>query len=142
MATRVKLKDLVDALDIQGTDLTTYFDRITGDIIEIPNDTGLIREEAAESMQSVMEDESGRYARLPDSFELNEWAIMRDFCLPLPPQVGEEFLTAIHGRGAFRAFRNALFRHDLEDKWYDFKRARFAEIAREWCEDNDIAVEE
>ena len=47
-------------------------------------------------------------------------------------------LLQIHGRGAFRRFKDELDRSGLLDRWYEFKRNALREQAIEWCTENDI----
>jgi hypothetical protein len=55
--------------------------------------------------------ESGDFAALPDKFEIHEWAMMECFASSqASARKRDELLDAIHGRGAFRSFRNAIRR--------------------------------
>jgi hypothetical protein len=47
-------------------------------------------------------------------------------------------LNAIHGEGAFRAFRSAIRRLGLEQSWYQFRDEALAEIARSWLEEHKL----
>lgn len=49
---------------------------------------------------------------------------------------------AIDGRGAFRRFKNQLYRFGLEKEWYQFRDKYFEQIAREWCLENDVPLVE
>ncbi len=46
---------------------------------------------------------------------------------------------AIHGRGAFRRFKDLVARHpDVEEQWYAYKDARAKERLLRWLDENDI----
>ena len=45
---------------------------------------------------------------------------------------------ALHGRGAFRMFKDTVHRLGLQDAWYAFRDRALREIAIDWCEANGI----
>jgi hypothetical protein len=68
---------------------------------------------------------------------------MRQFCETVTDdRVRALLLQAIHGRGAFRRFKDDLDRRGLLQRWFDFKRNALRELAIEWCEGNDIPFED
>lgn len=48
-------------------------------------------------------------------------------------------VAAIHGKGAFRYFKDTLRRHEIESAWFDFRAAALRQIAIEWYEENEVA---
>lgn len=81
-----------------------------------------------------------RYARLPGEREVNSWEIMREFCEQVEPaKRRDRLLAAIHGRGAFRYFKDLATEFGIIDEWYAFRDEALREIARDWCEENGIA---
>jgi hypothetical protein len=149
METRVKLDDVINGLDLQDDYVTAYLDRNTGAVV--PIDENMVpfsgRDEPdeladweRELIEIPREYESGskRYVKLPSKWDIHEWEIMRRFCDTVEDErVRELLLRAIHGRGAFRRFRNELDR-DLLDRWFDFKRSALREQAIAWCIANEI----
>jgi hypothetical protein len=76
---------------------------------------------------------------LPSKFDIHEWSIMNEFvCSVRDVVVREDLLRAIHGRGAFRAFKDLAIRHGLETDWYRFKADAITEIVTRWLEANSI----
>lgn len=76
-----------------------------------------------------------RFFRLPSRFDIHEYSIMERFIWSLPEgRVQDTLENAIRGRGAFRRFKDAVYRFGIEEKWYDFQEAKYREIAIEWCE--------
>ena len=49
---------------------------------------------------------------------------------------------AFHGSGPFRRFKDGLCRYDLEQEWYDFRDEAYKQIARDWCNANNIRYKE
>ncbi len=81
-----------------------------------------------------------RFERLPSQFDIHEWEIMREFTDTVKSgKIREDLRDKIHGRGAFRAFKDALRRHKIEKDWYAFRDEALRKIAIEWCE--EIGVE-
>jgi len=75
----------------------------------------------------------------PSQRDLNEYSIMEDFIDTVSdPRKNELLSVSIEGRGAFRRFKDTLYRVDLVDEWYSYKHDAFVELAREWCERNGI----
>jgi hypothetical protein len=87
--------------------------------------------------------ENKDWIKLPSQFDVHEWQIMKRFCYTIKDEtLREELLNAIHGRGAFRMFKNVIYRHRIEEDWFTFKNEAFKEIAIQWCEENEIEYEE
>lgn len=148
---KVKLSEIVDAMDMQTDESSHYLNPETGEITYITdeeisyaeNDRPL--EEIPEWQRPVVEaakeifDDSEKHIQLPDKFEIHEYRIMEDFCLSISEErVRNEMYFSIKGRGAFRMFKQNIRRFDLEKDWYRFREAEFYRIARDWCEYNEI----
>jgi hypothetical protein len=81
-----------------------------------------------------------RFERLPDKFDIHEWEMIREFTDTVKSsKIREDLRDKIHGRGAFRAFKDALRRHRIEQDWFTFRDEALRKIAIEWCE--EIGVE-
>ena len=77
---------------------------------------------------------------LPSKFEIHEWAIMECFAQSLTDAaVSDELDAALHGRGAFRRFKDTVQRLGIADEWYRFRDAALEEIAVEFLETHGIA---
>ena len=149
----IKLRDVVEAMDLPNQEWHSYMHHDTGEIVTVtdeecrlveddanPDDVpGWQRETLSKAREAL---ESDRFLALPDSFEIHEWSIMERFA---QGQSGdrpvEELLDALHGRGAFRMFRSAIRRLGVEDEWYRFRESAFEAIARDWLEDQGIAYQ-
>jgi len=57
-------------------------------------------------------------------------------------RISDELCRAIHGKGAFQRFHNAINIFEIVEEWYDYKRLKWIEFAREWCEQNGIKYSE
>lgn len=148
----VSLQEIVGELDSQLSEGRAYLDVQTGEVIHISVDLlWAAREDrhAGPTPDQETEDEyqaarrivkdSGRYLLLPSKFDIHEWAIMRDFALSLEDEaLREELLDAIHGKRAFRSFKNLIRRAGIQQAWYRFRDRALADIAIHWFQSNGI----
>lgn len=145
----VSLRDVVEALDLQSDELSSYLDPDTGEIITFNEEEAHIAEsgdweDAPEWMKPqlpkikrALEDE--RMLQLPDRIHIDEWRMMEDFALADDQcRCRAELQSAIHGEGAFRRFKAAIDQLGLEDTWFKYRAARYELVARQWLEDHGI----
>ena len=150
----IKLRDVVEAMDLPNQEWHSYVHRDTGEIVTVTDEEcRLVEEDDAnldhvpdwqrETLPKAREAlESDRFLALPDSFEIHEWSIMERFAQSQSDdRPAEELLDALHGRGAFRMFRSVIRRLGVEDDWYRFRESAFEDIARDWLEDQGIAYQ-
>ena len=79
------------------------------------------------------------YIPLPSKFDFHEYRVMEEFIRSLPiEEQRDELLSLIKGKGAFARFKQGLERFLLLDEWYQYRDQALAELAEEWCRDNDI----
>src|SRR5713226_5179231 len=148
---RVKLDEVVEALESAMEEHAHYLDKRTGEIILLTSEDLRAAEEddlisdypdwQRESILKAREvlKESEAFAQLPDQFDVHEYKIMENFCLAFEDrQVGQDLLRRIKGSGAFRRFKNAIYSMGIEKAWYEFKRSELEKIAIEWLEENEI----
>jgi hypothetical protein len=142
----VKLKDVIDALEMGGDENRNYLDKRTGEVILLTNEEMSAAEEEEDltdypdwQQESILQAhevlETDHYLELPTQFDIHEYKIMEDFCLSLEDrQVGNELHRLIKGRGAFGRFKGAIHSLGVADAWYAFRAAEFERIAIEWLE--------
>jgi hypothetical protein len=155
MPANVRLNDIVDALDMQLDELTSILDLDTGQVETLADGMLGEAEECGDDEEPDLLDweeedweiakrvvSTGRFVRLPDKYDVHEWAIMEDFARSVEStRIREELLHAIHGKGAFRMFKDAIRRHNVESAWFEFRAEALKQIAIEWCEENQIVWE-
>jgi len=75
----------------------------------------------------------------PSQRDIHEYDIMERFAETVTePRANELLSVALEGKGAFRRFKDTLHRVGLTDEWYEYKYNTFIDLAREWCEENNI----
>jgi len=155
MPATVRLSDIVEALEMQFDESSSYLDLDTGQVETVSHD--LLREaeesgdDEAPDLPAWQEQEweiakkivsTDRFQKLPTKFDVHEWAIMEDFSRSVESdRIREELLHAIHGAGAFRNFKDTLRRHRIESAWFAFRSETLRHIALDWCEENQIVWE-
>ena len=135
---KVKLRDIVEAMEMANESARSFLDLQTGEIETLVDDP-LDDEEQEEISERL--DEHG-FVRLPEQYDIHEYHIMEEFVEQLQnPMIQERLADAINGRGAFQRFKRGIRQYKVEQDWYDFRDAAFLEIAREWCEENNLEYE-
>ena len=147
----VSLQSVVNEMDFLGDEVTAYINKKTGELYSVSEEeTGIIEhgdedddfipEWQREMLPKVREVlESGDFVMLPDKFEIHEYSIMERFCLSLPDEaLQNELLHAIRGSGAFRRFKAAIYRKEIQDDWYRFRNESLKRIATDFLESEAI----
>lgn len=154
----VDLKEIVDGMEMQGDEVHGYYDCDTGQTVFVQDEYARMADdpdlatEREESMadweqeeiataRAVSEDEADRFVALPDRFDIHEWDMMRQFAEGRSDAaLADRLLNAIHGKGAFRRFKDVLYGAGIEEQWFAFRDQAFREIALDWCQWHHIAV--
>ena len=153
MSVRVKLSDIVDALEMVSDTRFVYLHSPTGKLVTVTDDELRAAErdddpgerseweaEAIEEAKQVLR--SSEYLELPTRFDIHEYSIMENFCFSIEDEgLRDELLAAISGRGAFRCFKDTIQRRGVADEWYRYRSEAFVDIAIRWLEDNGIEHE-
>ena len=156
MSKPVLLQDIVDELQMQLDESSSYLDLDTGEVVTVSHDLLHKAEEAGggdaeepDDLLAWQEQEweiakrvvsTDRFKALPSKFDVHEWSIMEDFVRSLESaKIRDDLEHAIHGAGAFRHFKATIHRHRIEQSWYDFRDEALREIAIEWCEEHEIS---
>ncbi len=127
----VRVEDVVDQLDMLSEGIAVYLDLHTREFLTL-FDPGIFGDVGEEDPDPEDLDPK-RYAALPTSYEIHEWAILRDFCIDVDDSdLRERLMAALHGRGAFRTTKRLLYEHGLEHEWYAARQRALERIATAW----------
>jgi hypothetical protein len=149
----VRVRDVVNEMDVLSDEHHAYLNQRTGELITISNEEIRAVEEghdieAYPGWQQQLIQQASRildsddYLLLPSKFELNEYSIMERFCYSVADLVlSNELLYQIRGAGAFRRFKDAIYRYDLVDEWYRYRQKALEQMAIDWLEANGIGYE-
>ena len=152
MSAVVRLSDIVDALEMQFDESSSFLDLDTGQLETVSHDLLREAEECGDEEKPRLPEwqkqewetakrivSTDRFQKLPTKFEVHEWAIMQGFSRSVESdRIREDLLDAIHGAGAFRNFKGAIRRHRIEQAWYAFRTEALRQTAVNWCEENGI----
>ena len=150
MAVVVYLHKVVDEMDVLSHEITAYLNRRTGELRSLQDDEVVLAEDDVDLedlpewqrndiplIREIIDSED--WIPLPSSYDINEWSLMEAYSLSMEsPEVRDELLRSIQGKGAFRHFKDTIRRHGIEEKWYEYRRAAFEAIAIVWLEENEI----
>ena len=152
----VKLKDIIDSLDVQMDEIRSYLNTETGEIITLSTEELDIAEESEgevdfseypdwqrdainEAIDVLNNLNTHKYIELPDRWEINEYGIMESFCYSVNDEKIQNVLfSVIRGSGAFRRFKDIIHIYNIQDSWYQYRYEALRKIAIEWCKENDI----
>jgi hypothetical protein len=154
METRVKLSDIIEGLVFQSDESSSFLNKKTGEVV-LMTDYAMRAAEDNEPLEDLPDwerdlvsiareilAESGQYIPLPTKFDIDEYSIMERFCTSLDKQeIGDILYDLISGSGAFRRFKNAIYKYGVEEEWFKYRDNAIKEIAIEWCRENNIKFE-
>jgi len=145
MAVVVSLCDFVDEMQTLSNEIRAYVSKSTGEVISVTNDEFSIVEEnngdwseydrlEQEFFQKVEKIvSSDDYLEIPNQYEIHEYEIMERFCLSISNEkISDVLLDKIRGSGAFRRFKDTIYRYGIEKDWFRFKDEAYKEIAVSW----------
>jgi hypothetical protein len=145
----ISLRDVIEALDLQSDELTSYLDPDSGEIITFNEEEATIAErgdwstapewmrESLPKIKRALEDD--RMLELPDRAHIDEWRMMQDFAEEQDNcHCQAELCDAVHGSGAFRLFRRTVERLGMEEQWRRYRDKAYERVAREWLEQNQL----
>ncbi len=147
---KINLDNLAEEIDAIPEMGYTYLNKTSGEIVYIQEEYFIMAEEdePIDDLYDWEQDmvreakkilETGDYISLPDKHELNERDIMRRFCDTVEDEKKrDKLLYMVHGKGAFRLFKDVVFEYGIQDEWYLFKHESIKEIAKHWCEENGL----
>ena len=152
---RVKLSAILDGMETPFDETRALLDRTTGEVFSLsdeefgaaedgddPEDYPEWQRESIERAKVVEADTTGRFLALPGRFDIDEWRMMCDFAFTVEDaNLTDSLLNAIHGRGAFRYFKDLVHQSGLADRWYAYRNGQYRKLALEWCEAEGIDVD-
>ena len=140
----ISLQELSAALE--KTDiLQGYVDTREGRILMIEEDVAASRDKAAQReeahMESVLaiEEDWQRYVPLPNLYDMEIRSIMQGFAEKAPAETRLALEGALCASAARRRFFHTVRSLSLEKVWREYLSMRLLVLAREWCEENDVA---
>lgn len=126
----IEVNAICDALEMVNEDSEAFLNLDTGEILWL--DEYFDRDEYEKNLEEI---ECGNFARLPSKYEINEYEMMCDFVSGISlNSIHTELERTIHGKAAFRRFKDKIRCLGIENDWYEFRDNAYRKTAEEWIE--------
>ena len=135
---KVNLQELAKAL-AQSDMHQGYIDIASGRVILMQDDLG---EEEALNHVFEIEDDWEHYIPLPNAVDSEEHNLMESFAAAQREDMKERLQEILQKSGAQIKFRQQIKHLLLKPAWEKFQQEYFLNVARDYCEENDLEYEE
>ena len=156
---KVEIQKIVDELQMRFMDTTVYYNKITGEILNVQDDDFRIVEEddfennienypewQREHLKEVYDllyNDIDNYIALPNNFDIKDSDIMEKFIETISDNNKKYQLeNCMWQKGMYRKFKDKLIDIGLENEYYKFYDEKLKKIAIEWCKENNLEYEE
>lgn len=150
VAITVKLDKIIEGIEFQSDETTSYLNKKTGEVVTITDQEFSAAEdnepveqfpewehENIKTAKDILE--TNDYISLPSKFDIHEYDIMERFCLSITDEeIRDRMYNSIKGSGAFRRFKDNIHRYNIAEEWYKYRDEAIKRMAIEWCEENGI----
>lgn len=152
MEEKITLNDILEVNEMDTEDMKSYYHKPTETMVVISKeDLDMITENKSldnmEDWKMEMVNQAKDfltnpqdYLEFPKEDEYNEESLIGDFVDSIKDNKEnyEKLIRAIEQEKTLRRFKDELFKVDMIDQWYDFREEKFLEVAKLWCEKNNI----
>lgn len=133
---KVKLNEIIDALDFTNDEIKYYYNPTNNEIFSL--DIGDYKNVSKDEVEDQIEES----IILPTRYDINEYKMMEDFTNNIEDiRLQNGLYISLNGRGAFRRFKDTCINYDIINDWYKFRDEKYKEIAINWCKSNNIKFE-
>ena len=156
---KVEIQKIVDELEMRFMDTTVYYNKITGEILNVQDDDFRIVEdddfeknienypewqrEHLKKVYDLLYNDIDNYIALPNNFEIKDSDIMEEFIDTISNNNKKiQLENCMWKNGMYRKFKDKLIEVGLENEYYKFYDEKLKEIAIEWCKENNLEYEE
>ncbi|MCD7854102.1 MAG: UPF0158 family protein [Clostridiales bacterium] len=137
---KIKLQQVIDAIEEADDNWTGFYDSQTGETIRL-GDSDF--DDDYEETEELIETSENRFYRFSTKFDIHEYSIMEDFADTFHmAAIRNELMNAIRGKGVFRRFKNIIYYYGIEQQWYDYQAQTYKQIAIRWCIDEGFEYTE
>lgn len=133
---KVKLTEVIDALDFTNDEIEYYYNPDTEEIFM--SNIGDFEDLNEDELDELFE----KSIMLPTRYDINEYEMMENFAETISDtKLQNQLYISLNGSGSFRRFKDTCINFDIIDDWYKFRDERYKEIAIDWCKQNNIEFE-
>lgn len=155
---KVDIQKIVDELQMRFMDTTVYYNKQTGETLNVQYDDFRIVEdddfenniqdypkwqrEHLKEVYDLLYNDIDNYIALPNNFEIKDSDIMEEFIETVFNNNKRiQLENCMWQKGMYRKFKDKLIEIGLENEYYKFYDEKLKEIAIEWCKENDLEYE-
>lgn len=155
---KVEIQKIVDELEMRFIDTTVYYNKITGEILNVQDDDfGIVEDDDFENnirnypewqrehlkeVYDLLYNDIDNYIALPNNFEIKDSDIMEEFIDTISNNNKKyQLKNCMWQKGMYRKFKDKLIEIGLENEYYKFYDEKLKEIAIEWCKENNLEYE-
>ncbi len=140
MKAQVLLSDIAEGMQMQSDEVTAFLNVVTGKVISVGQEEFSAAEDdddalglSKEELQEIRDVAEGKdYIALPSQFDIHEYKMLVRFADSVDNEShSDELHNTLHGRGAFRCFKDTTYRLGIEKNWYAFRDKAYEELAIE-----------
>lgn len=133
---KVKLNEVIDALDFTNDETEYYYNPNTEEIFM--SNIGDFEDLNEDELDELFE----KSIMLPTRYDINEYEMMENFAETISDiKLQNQLYISLNGSGAFRRFKDTCINFDIINDWYKFRDERYKEIVIDWCKENNIEFE-
>lgn len=155
MSEKITLEDILEVQEIEMDEMDSYYHLTSKSMVVLSKedmeiaknneDTSNLEDwkrETAEQAKDFIKNRKD-YLNFPSKEEYNEYGIMEEFIKQCTNEnLSKKLNINLSGEEAFRKFKDTLYDTLLVDEWYEFRDKRCLDVARKWCELNNVDYEE
>lgn len=152
MEDKITLHDILEVNEMDTEEMKSYYHKPTQAMVVISEeDLDMVKNNAdisgVEDWKQEMIEQATDFLKNPEDYlefpkeeEYNEENLIIEFIESIKDdnESYEKLSGAMKEEKTIRKFKDELFKIDLIDKWYDFREEKFLEIAKSWCERNNV----
>ena len=133
---KVKLSEVIDALDFTNDESEYYYNPSNGEIFM--SNIGDFEDLSEDQLYKLFE----KSIMLPTRYDINEYEMMEDFTETIEDiRLQNQLYISLNGSGAFRRFKDTCINFDIINDWYKFRNEKYKKLAINWCKENNIEFE-
>ncbi|WP_082631267.1 UPF0158 family protein [Gracilibacillus massiliensis] len=128
MSSKVKLNAIIDGMQMQSEEFDSFLNKETGEVVFVSS-RALIAAEDGDDFDHLIDweqegtditndiiEHDDKYTTLPSEYEIDEYDMIERFCYSQEDDsIQGALLNAIHGRGAFRRFKDQIITLGVRD---------------------------
>lgn len=126
----IDINIIVEALERADSSTEQYLNKKTYEIFYLFDDPSL--------PQEISEDElefSNDYIKLPNSKEINDYRIMKDFAYQQGEKNKQILLQILAQKKPYRKFKDEVFYLGIRDEYFRFRHVALIEMAKKWIDE-------